>query len=82
MVSGVCNVCYRVSGICGFNGKGEEEVLVSRGWVQVRYWWLFCLLVKDNGGGGSDCEGLTRFDWSTVLVYGVAFFVAILMLSV
>lgn len=66
---------------CGVNMNDEQEVLVSRGWVQVRYWWwLFCLSVKDDGGG--DCEGLRRFGWSPVVVYGVAFFVAILMLSV
>jgi len=67
---------------CGVNRNGEEEVLVSRGWVQVSYRWLFCLSVKDDGGGGSDCEGLRRFGCSPVVVYGVACFVAILMLSV
>ncbi|RHN74505.1 putative development/cell death domain-containing protein [Medicago truncatula] len=51
---------------CGVNMNDEQEVLVSRGWVQVRYWWwLFCLSVKDDGGG--DCEGLRR----RVVDYGV-----------
>ena len=64
----------RVKGLvaCGVNGNGEEEVLVSRGWVQVRYRWLFGLSVKDHGGGGRDCEGLRRVGWSPVLVYDVA----------
>jgi hypothetical protein len=40
---------------------------------EIRYRWLFGLLVKDHGGGGSDCGGSRRVGWSPNVVYDVAF---------